>query len=472
MNADDILDMIGDAKGTYVWDAQNIRIGKIISNKKGMSIKKMWLIAAIIALMLLLVGCGVVVYHLILATEPWASMQQVEGIDVPKEDIQVSVKSVSPSDILIHCDITGLGAEEKTIVFLQQGPCTLEKRTESGWVELPRQIDDPEWSADRLWTDGYYDVSVNWSVAYGFLDEGSYRITTEVVEGQTAFTQEFEITEEMRTQGLETAEELVNRECYHVRYTGGDKYGSLDSVPEKYRQQFAPIEEDRGEWWYEYWKYGDDILHLTYENGEIWSGMLYKDGIKYKLERENDDVHSPIVGWMPWADLDLQRLTTWSTYFSDPQYEQNITYRSDGTIKQAVATSCRDAGVFDVKIYATYIIEFLDTPSENIARKIAEQNTNVYEKFSWQQDQQSYPALNVAFVNTESYPITTASEAIVRAESECTVEDTNIRVYRDETAGMWKVEYQIMYGKEGYQFIYMNDDGITQMISSVASKYE
>lgn len=40
MNADDILDMIGDAKGTYVWDAQNIRIGKIISNKKGRLIVK------------------------------------------------------------------------------------------------------------------------------------------------------------------------------------------------------------------------------------------------------------------------------------------------------------------------------------------------------------------------------------------------------------------------------------------------
>ena len=29
MNANDILDMIGDAKGTYVWDTQEIRSGAI-----------------------------------------------------------------------------------------------------------------------------------------------------------------------------------------------------------------------------------------------------------------------------------------------------------------------------------------------------------------------------------------------------------------------------------------------------------
>ena len=34
MNAHDILDMIGDAKGTYVWDAQQVRSGNIHSSDK------------------------------------------------------------------------------------------------------------------------------------------------------------------------------------------------------------------------------------------------------------------------------------------------------------------------------------------------------------------------------------------------------------------------------------------------------
>ena len=60
MNAHDILDMIGDAKGTYVWDAQQVRSGNIHSSGKKLFSKKLWLIAAIIALILLLVGCAIV----------------------------------------------------------------------------------------------------------------------------------------------------------------------------------------------------------------------------------------------------------------------------------------------------------------------------------------------------------------------------------------------------------------------------
>lgn len=60
MNAHDILDMVGYAKGTYVWDAQKVRSGQIITEKPHLSTKRIWLIAAIITLLLLLVGCTVV----------------------------------------------------------------------------------------------------------------------------------------------------------------------------------------------------------------------------------------------------------------------------------------------------------------------------------------------------------------------------------------------------------------------------
>ena len=51
-------------------------------------------------------------------------------------------------------------------------------------------------------------------------------------------------------------------------------------------------------------------------------------------------------------------------------------------------------------------------------------------------------------------------EAIERVKAECTVQYDKIVVYRDEEAGMWK----------GYQYIYLNDDGITQMVSGAGSK--
>jgi len=59
VNANEILDLIGDARDRYVWDAQLLRTGQIVTGKKRRPIRKIWLIAAIIALLLLLVGCTV-----------------------------------------------------------------------------------------------------------------------------------------------------------------------------------------------------------------------------------------------------------------------------------------------------------------------------------------------------------------------------------------------------------------------------
>ena len=53
MNSMDLLDAIGDAKGAYVLAARE-------SVKRRRSVKRVWLIAAVIGVMLLLVGCAVV----------------------------------------------------------------------------------------------------------------------------------------------------------------------------------------------------------------------------------------------------------------------------------------------------------------------------------------------------------------------------------------------------------------------------
>ena len=65
MNADVVLDMIGEAKDTYLWDAQQVRSGNVTCHKRKPSMKKMWLIAAIIAMILTLAGCAIVyILHL------------------------------------------------------------------------------------------------------------------------------------------------------------------------------------------------------------------------------------------------------------------------------------------------------------------------------------------------------------------------------------------------------------------------
>ena len=109
---------------------------------------------------------------------------------------------------------------------------------------------------------------------------------------------------------------------------------------------------------------------------------------------------------------------------------------------------------------------------EDIEKLLDEQNTNVWQKFSWEEDQKTNTPRNVAYVNTTSNPISTSTEALALAEKERTVEYTQVKIYRDEAAGIWKIEYQIMYGYQGYEYVYLNDDGITVMISGAGSKVE
>ena len=125
---------------------------------------------------------------------------------------------------------------------------------------------------------------------------------------------------------------------------------------------------------------------------------------------------------------------------------------------------------YDVEATDTHLLEILSTDMTQAARMLGEQNVDVAREFSWEDDRNNLKSLEVEYVNTSAHPVSTASEAIARAMAECTVEHDKILCYRDEKAGMWKVEFQIMYGYQGYQFVYLNDEGITQMVSGLGSK--
>lgn len=56
----DLLKALGNVKDTYVVSAEAFRQGKSQSGTKRLTFKRVWLIAAVIALTLLLVGCGIV----------------------------------------------------------------------------------------------------------------------------------------------------------------------------------------------------------------------------------------------------------------------------------------------------------------------------------------------------------------------------------------------------------------------------
>ena len=469
MNGEDLFRGLNYVNAKFIDEAENVT--QLQGEKKILSLRRPVLIAAIIAMLLMLVGCGAVIY-LTLAEEPWASIPRVEGTDVSREDIQITVTGVSPTSLSYHCDITGFGKEEKSVFLYTDAPCVIEKKTDDGWQELPKQIVDTEWTADKVLTDGHFDGMLHWTAHYGYLDVGSYRITASIVEGHDDFVLEFEITESMQSEGLEMAEDLANREFWHIRETYRREYGSLENVPEEAKDQYLGEDESADDV-SEYWKCGEDYLYLIYDGDIIIMGMMYRDGIKYTLVREWESNDAPIVGWMPWPDMDLNRVTGWRyTLEADPG-ERNISHRSDGSMDTVVLTSTENnANGLDLSVTYTTTLQVMLTSREDIRKMIDEQNTNAWQDFSWEEDQKTNAPRDVVFANTTSNPISTSAEALALAENERTVEYTQVKIYRDEAAGIWKIEYQIMYGYQGYQYVYLNDDGITEMVSGAGSKVE
>ena len=64
MTKEFLLDAIGDAKGSYIWEAQQLRSGKTASaeRKQRISPRKLWLLAAVIGLLVLSITACAVVY--------------------------------------------------------------------------------------------------------------------------------------------------------------------------------------------------------------------------------------------------------------------------------------------------------------------------------------------------------------------------------------------------------------------------
>lgn len=429
-------------------------------------IPKVWLIAAILAAMAVTMGCAWAV-HLTIAAHPDYTV--LDGTGIPKEIIHLSVSDVTKTDMHVSVAIDGFEpGSEQAIYMLQNGPFVLERMSDQGWIQLPVLVDDPEWDADTVWTDGNSDWIVNWSAVYGVLDSGTYRYTITLLEGCEPVSVEFTIGTELDTELAEHLESILSADTYYVSYTVRNEFGSFENLSEEEKEL---LENENAVWVYEYWKSGKDLIHLIYRDDVLWVGMMYKDGIKYTLDHEGDDRTKPIIGWNPWPDMDINRLTDWISLLTETPDSWAAEYDSDGTLvklHRSRPTDKYDNYPVEVTSFETW--EFSTGNHAQADQKFSDQDVDAAQVFSWEDDRKNMKALDVEFVNTDAQPVSIASEAIARAKTECTAGYDKIMVYRDEEAGMWKVEFQIMYGYQGYQFVYLDDQGITRMVSAAGSK--
>lgn len=499
-NAMQLLEAVGQIQDDYIMDAHS-EIPKSTSPRK-----RILLIAAVVAALLALAGCAMAI-HYVWAESPFTSLPRLTGEDIHYEDIELTITGVSPTGMSLMCTIRNEAFPEENqdeaqnAIEIINGPFYLEKKTETGWEELPKRIEDATWQKQEFITGGQLDLGYSWGLVYGRLNPGTYRLTTTVVEGRPEVRVEFNIADYANMTNAEAIQKcndaidaVLNRECYHVYLSQLQEFGE---IPEGIR-----MDDGQNTSYSEFWKSGEDYLELfAREEGHVVDGMMKKDGVKYRLDNETEyDSNTPVAGWSVWPALDDERLAWWAAYYepnsvlfpegigiiSDEEitfqrktYEDNqtetISFRFDeaGNLKKIVSTRVEKRFYAEnafVPVTNTMTIEICDTDAASISKKIADQDVNFYRDFSWEKDQKERTPLNVAFQNTTVSPVTNAPEAIAQAVKECNVEYTKIVVYRDEAAGMWRVEFQIMYGHGGYQYVYLNNDGITQMIANAGAK--
>ena len=484
MTREDLLHAIGTVEESRLARCEKNRVPSMVISEedtkmnkgkftKRKGIPKVWLIAAIISAMVFMMGCAWVVIKL--AESPLFNYPLTESAEVDPDRIHLVVSDVTSTSMQITCSIDGVEQDKDAIYILRNGPFTLEKQTDAGWEQLSEKISDPLKDPDEVLTDGTLEWFVDWSAVYGILEPGVYRFTTTVLEGNVPMSTTFtvEAAAEQSNIGAELtkiASEILDRDYYYVRYYEKFEFGSFENLTD---DEKSFLEAEYGSYSvYEYLKYGNDMLHVIHEDQHVTMGQMYKDGIKYRLDHENDDRTNPVVGWSQWPDMDLENLTWWVGLLTDSGKEWVPQYAEDGTLEKITCTVHKDKfnNYYNVEVDHIQVFEFVKAEPAKIAEIIGQENVNTSRTFSWEEDQKNMKSLDVAFVNTSAQPVSNTSEAIARAMAECTVEHDKIIVYRDEDAGMWKVEFQIMYGYQGYQFVYLDDNGITHMVSGAGSK--
>ena len=344
--------------------------------------------------------------------------------------------------------------------------------------------------------------TINWEANYGALPGGFYRIgnyyTFTSDTGETdvqACYAKFRIYDEnhevLLSKAKSAIEALENRDNYHLY--------NFDWLTEHDYEYYLCSEV---------WKHGPDYLEVTkYPLREDMTqmsgirGSMWRDGKYYGLTWGGEPVESEITEWWKSVDgyMDDSNFSMWSwdyewydanvelvyqegntihiveTYDFDDKYEcTEIVLTFDDNDNLVGIINCylpeRNSAQKD-KVISKELVVFDSTATE-IAETISSQDISEPMPFSYAEDAANNPdAQTSGFKNTTAKPITTAADAVARADRESVLPQLmefetgycQTMTYHDEEAGIWKV-HMFWWQHDTAQTVYMTDDGITQMI--------
>ena len=410
------------------------------------------------------------------------------------------------SVVLIH---TESDVHHKSLVA--EDSFWLEELVDGKWQyvdEKKTAVSAQKQSVDVGW-DKKDTYKIDWSDSYGALEPGFYRlgryytVTLESGESETRpcyakFRVMGENWEKLLTKCENAMAELMNRESYHLVCIN---YLTTCADPEE--SGYLPWIIDS-----HIYKSGNDFMddtrYLDRNDNDLWigrRGTMYRNRQNYSLDwtgREND---SPLSYWskndfsgtwdlwagtFEWYDSSIVEVVQTGSEISilmelgteghGHRYKElRYYFKSDGTIDHIDYLYHPTEGITKMRdkvLEDTLLV--MDTSSADIRNLIDSQDVSKPISFSYELDVDEYPdAQKEGFVNTTHKAVGDTETAIRLAEKECTmkVQDTLsgerynvIEVYYDETAKIWKVVLRYSQNIEGDQAIYINNQGITQMI--------
>ena len=410
--------------------------------------------------------------------------------------VDLSAEKATSTGAVIACDdISPPDSNEITV----GSDYWMEQWIDGSYVKLEAKtaLTDIERSIPTVETTAW---EISWENAYGELDDGYYRIGMTFSGTKTNGEQEevicyakFRIYQEEMGAAIgkcvDAMEALYSRESYHTTLYW---YG-WDGA------EFSVITDDT-------WKSGDDFLnyhewHGIYEESPRVSGTMVRDGTAYGLEWEKADPKSEIVQWdMLFFDsaydsvdwdwmLDPSGATTGEVFVDGnvitvlksagcagiAQTELTYTFDDAGSLQSIVRKNLPLADCAEEEKILEYVLEVHDTKPAECARMIESQNLKVCSTFSWLEDQMNNPdAILSGFSNTTPNPIVDPIMAVELAKRETNMVTEiaespslyyhTIVVSYDANSMIWRVEFTFPQDEKNYQAIYINQEGITQMI--------
>ena len=511
MNASEILDMIGDTKGSYIWDAQQFRGGEMKSPPlRPVARKRVFLIAALIAVALFLVGCGAYVITRNLGGS-WSLKKdlvvyndttQIGAVSknwfLNDAAVELSVAPPTGTTLEITCQEWGLNAEGTLEIGEEYW---IEKWDGVTYRELPT-IDGKPWivpvrevacGSESKW-------NVDYQASYGTLEPGNYRIGMMVSQTdengrstELGCFAKFRIHQTDIAPYLETYQQalnnILNSDAYHVILT-------------EYMENFIP-DSEYAQFRQDIWKSGKNFVNCMVVKdlgASDWrtegAGQLLRDGSGYGISWNNGEISPKPKSWSK-LDFVTAGSFTWSSHFESAYAHAEDVEALDTTVNIITSIGLGELSYFEIRVqyddagnithmeYAEipdlvyseedrilwFAVDVVPTTQQEAASVLKSIDVTNPPAFSYREDMaqiesKGYLRQTSGFANTAVGSVPDVDSAVKLAKAEVP-DDTNVtKVYYDPSENIWKVVFTYSQDDRIYHAVYMDRSGVTLLVAS------